>query len=357
MKVRIAALGVLAVLLVGAVWPACADYLELEQVLGDLGASLEWDPISQTGSLCIPRAGAAWPDRVSFQVGSPWLILNHRFRLDAGQPVVRDDRGHVLLPEGSLARLKERLSGAAVAGEQPRVAVILIDAGHGGKDAGAVGAHTVGKTPLKVLEKDVVLGVATRLHALLLHEFPDKRILMTRTDDRYVPLEERTQIANSILEGDLGEQEAIIFISIHANAAFNRKAQGYEVWYLPPDYRRELIDPNSVDQDSRDVAPILNVLLEEEYTVESITLARQVLSGLEGALGDGVENRGLREESWFVVRNAKMPSILVEVGFVTNPEEAARLSDGQYLQKLAQGIYTGVRSFVRRFERTRGFTE
>ena len=68
-------------------------------------------------------------------------------------------------------------------------------------------------------------------------------------------------------------------------------------------------------------------------------------------------NRGIREESWFVVRNARMPSILIELGFVTNPEEAALLAQEQYLQKLAVAIYTGVRSFVHAFEKTKGFTE
>jgi len=69
------------------------------------------------------------------------------------------------------------------------------------------------------------------------------------------------------------------------------------------------------------------------------------------------DNRGIREESWFVVRKAKMPSILIELGYVTNKEEAARLADQAYLQKLVLGIYTGIRSFVSNFESTRGFTE
>jgi N-acetylmuramoyl-L-alanine amidase len=178
--------------------------------------------------------------------------------------------------------------------------------------------------------------------------------MLTRHDDRYLKLEERTEIANNV---SVGKNEAIIFISIHANAAFNKNAKGYEVWVLPADYRRVLIDSDQLDEESRPIAPILNVLLEEEYSIESITLARAVLDGFDKMVGDVTENRGIREESWFVVRKAKMPSILIELGYVTNKEEATLLADQAYLQKLVMGIYTGIRSFVANFESTKGFTE
>ena len=148
-----------------------------------------------------------------------------------------------------------------------------------------------------------------------------------------------------------------LFVSIHANAAFNRSAKGYEVWILPGDYRRELIDAAELDVEARPVAPILNVLLEEEYGIESGRLAKAVLDGFDRTVGDLTENRGIREESWFVVRKAKMPSVLIELGYLTNREEARLLSDPSYLQKLAQGIYTGIRDFVASFENTKGFTQ
>ena len=146
-------------------------------------------------------------------------------------------------------------------------------------------------------------------------------------------------------------------MSIHANAAFNRNAKGYEVWVLPGDYRRTLIDNSELDDESRAIAPILNVLLEEEYSIESVSLARDVLEGFDAQVGNVTENRGIREESWFVVRKAKMPSVLIELGYLTNREEARLLSDESYLRKLTMGIYTGIRSFVADFESTKGFTE
>jgi N-acetylmuramoyl-L-alanine amidase len=234
------------------------------------------------------------------------------------------------------------------------VAAILIDAGHGGKDSGAIGTVLEGKTERQLLEKDVVLQVAKSVYALLRQHYPEKRMLLSRRDDTYLKLEERTELANEV---PLEENEAIIFVSIHANAAFNRNAKGYEVWILPGDYRRELIDAAELDVEARPVAPILNVLLEEEYGIESGRLAKAVLDGFDRTVGDLTENRGIREESWFVVRKAKMPSVLIELGYLTNREEARLLSDPSYLQKLAQGIYTGILDFVGSFENTKGFTQ
>ena len=112
-----------------------------------------------------------------------------------------------------------------------------------------------------------------------------------------------------------------------------------------------------MDEGRAEILPILNTMLEEEYTVESILLARNILEGIDGMVGDRTENRGLKEETWFVVRKAKMPSILIELGFVTNKEEAELLADKNYLMKMSEGIYNGVVDFIIYFESTKGFTE
>jgi N-acetylmuramoyl-L-alanine amidase len=198
-----------------------------------------------------------------------------------------------------------------------------------------------------IKEKDLVLDVSRGLAGMLRSRYPEKNIILTRSDDTYLTLEERTEIANGV---QLKEQEAMIFISVHANASLDRKAEGFEVWYLPPDYRRKLIDPESLDEQAREVAPILNTMLEEEYTVESVLLAKNILGGLEGTVGGSMINRGLKEETWFVVRNAKMPSVLVEIGFVTNKREAMQMRNGTYLKKITSGIYNGVCDFIEHFE-------
>jgi N-acetylmuramoyl-L-alanine amidase len=97
--------------------------------------------------------------------------------------------------------------------------------------------------------------------------------------------------------------------------------------------------------------PILNSMLEEEISVESTVLAQEILAGLDAKIGARSGNRGMRKNDWYVVRNTRMPAVLTEVGFVTNPEESMRLSDEGYLQDIAEGMYTGLRAFVARFER------
>jgi len=280
------------------------------------------------------------------------MVVNYREKIRT-QGVERS-QGKLLFPSETLEALNRYFDLRALRRLLPRVAAILIDPGHGGKDSGAIGYHQDKQGDLRLLEKDVVLDVSKKLYLLLKNEYPDKQIMLTRDDDRYLKLEERTEIANNV---SVGKNEAIIFVSIHANAAFNKDAKGYEVWVLPGDYRRTLIDTEDLDEDTRPIAPILNVLLEEEYSIESITLAKAVLEGFDSAVGDVTDNRGIREESWFVVRKAKMPSILIELGYVTNREEATMLADQAYLQKLVLGIYTGIRSFVANFESTKGFTE
>jgi N-acetylmuramoyl-L-alanine amidase len=123
-------------------------------------------------------------------------------------------------------------------------------------------------------------------------------------------------MANALLEEYEGQ---VLYISIHANAAFNQSASGFEVWHLPTDHNRELIDPNNVSEDQRPIIPILNRIMEEELTIEGNILAQRVLEFMDRAVGTLSENRGLRQMDWFVVRNARMPSILIELGFITNP--------------------------------------
>ena len=339
--------------LVAGVGPSWSAGRELHSVLEELKGVLQWDPITETGQIVLSGAALGEKgDRVGFQIGSPWLIVNYRDMINTG-PILRE-QGAVVFPENSLHALSAYFAERARRASLHRVAALLIDPGHGGKDPGAIGTYTVGKETRRILEKDVVLDVSLRLYRMLKEQYPDKRIELTRDQDTYLKLEERTELANGI---ELGEQEAIIFVSVHANAAFNRRAKGYEVWVLPSDYRRTLVDATALGEENRAIAPILNVLLEEEYAIESVSLARSVLAGFDEQVGSLSVNRGVREESWFVVRKAKMPSILIELGYVTHEEEARLLADASYLQKLAEGIYTGIRRFVTSFESSKGFTE
>ncbi len=309
-----------------------------------LKARLCWDPLTATGSL--ERNGNA----LSFALGSPIALFRYTEAFVLDPP--RDEGAGLAFSEAALATIEERFSQAEAArAARFSVAAILIDPGHGGKDSGAVGEHLVGGKRLRVVEKDIALKLSLRVYDALRTRFPDRRILITRSGDSYPSLEERVAMANEV---SLASNEAIIYVSIHANASFNKNARGYEVWYLNPEYRRTLVDGAAAARAGEDIAPILNAMLEEEFTTESILLARHIMNGLGARIGADSPNRGVRAEEWFVVRNAKMPSVLVEAGFVTNPEEAALLANEDYLRKLAEGIYTGIVDFVGYFESMKG---
>ncbi len=315
----------------------------LSKILKETGASLSWDPYLEMGEL-VSRGNS-----VRFKVGVPFLLLNYKKKVEPVS-ISRGPAGEIYFSRSaekavqSLFHKKETLPGSI------RVKAIIIDPGHGGKDPGAIGRHTYNGKLVVLKEKDVVLTVAKELYTLLKRTYPDKEIILTRDTDRYITLEGRTKIANSV---KLKNNEAMIFVSIHANASLNPRSKGFEIWYLPTTYRRELVDPKSLDRDLKDVAPILNSMLEEEFTVESVLLAKQIEAGLKGEIGNKIEDRGLKEESWFVVRNAKMPAVLIELGFVTNKEEAGIMKNPVYLKKMSEGIYNGIRNFIDHFDISR----
>lgn len=318
--------------------------LPLAAAASKLKARLSWDPLTKSGYL--ERSGL----RASLAVGLPWLLFD--YRESAPIEPIREGPAGPELPAAVYGLLEKRFSDAEAARKDHfSIAAILIDPGHGGKDPGAVGEHMVSGKKLRVVEKDLALDVSLRVYASLKERYPDKRIYISRSGDTYPTLEDRVAMANEV---PLAPEEAIIYVSIHANASFNKNSKGFEVWYLNPDYRRTLVDPESAKGVGEDIAPILNAMLEEEFTTESIMLARKIVEDLQVRIGTESPNRGVRAEEWFVVRNVRMPSVLVEMGFVTNPEEAGLLATDDYLKRLSDGIYTGIVDFVGYFETMRG---
>jgi N-acetylmuramoyl-L-alanine amidase len=338
----------LYIVLVMSACSAFGEYVDINDLLDETGATLFWNPVLETGM--IERANGV----VTFSLVSQWIVFDYD-RLYKTKSIVRNDNGQILFPgetSGEIAGFfRKKVEDARIA---PRVAAIVIDPGHGGKDPGASYSYKVNGKSLDLDEKKITLNVSLLLSKMLANKYPDKRIILTREDDTYKKLEERVEVANSM---EPGSHEAVIYLSVHVNAAFNRKARGFEVWYLPDNYRRSLIDETKITEEEKDILPILNTMLEEEYTIESVSLAREILTGLDTTIGTRSENLGMKAESWFVVRNTKMPSVLVEIGFLSNREEALLLNDGSYLKKVTEGIYNGLSSFIGMFENTRGFTE
>lgn len=226
----------------------------------------------------------------------------------------------------------------------PRIQVLVLDAGHGGSDPGSIGRHTLDGKEVVLREKDLTLAVVLELQKMLTQAYPDRAIVLTRGGDTYPTLEKRVQIAHA---QKLSDSQSIFFLSVHFNASLNRRAQGLEFWYIPQDFEREVLADRAIPDS---VFPVLNTLVDSEYKKQSRDLAVSLAKGMAQELGDQNIQRGLKENPWFVVRMARMPAVLAELGFITNPDEARMMQDEQYLKKLARGLYTGLVSFIQSYE-------
>lgn len=315
---------------------------DLVEEAGKSGIVLYWDSLSNTGILEKNN------QHLVFRPEQNFVLFNSTKIGYTDAPVITE--GQIKVTSAFLSEIDDFFA-AAPDSSNPKIGAIIIDPGHGGKDPGASMTHKINGKNVTVKEKDVNLTVGNMLSQMLSKAYPDKRIIMTRSTDVFLTLQQRTEIANSV---KLKDDEAVLYISIHVNASLDKKAKGYEVWYLTPGYRRTVIDSKADDDPT--VTNILNSMMEEEYTTESIFIAKLILDGLTAQIGSKSTSRGIKAEEWFVVRNSKMPSVLIELGFLTNYEEACCLNDKAYLQKSALGIYNGISAFVTHFERSRGFT-
>jgi len=231
--------------------------------------------------------------------------------------------------------------------------VIVIDPGHGGDDTGAKG-------PSGTQEKDVTLKLALKL-AEVLKERIEVRVLLTRTADVFIPLEERTAFANRM--------NADLFISIHANAAQSREAKGIETFFLnfeatDEDARRVAAFENSSNAAGlKDIAKaeggdLKDILLDLANTMshhESSKLAEVVHASMLGSAGR--ESRGVKQAHFTVLVGATMPAVLVEVGFITNPGEERLLTSSKDQTRIAEAIADGILNFRDIVTRKRGYIE
>lgn len=225
----------------------------------------------------------------------------------------------------------------------PAVPLVVLDPGHGGKDMGAQGERGL-------LEKAVNLEVAKRVEEILVSRYK-YRVMLTRGNDSFVSLKDRGTLAN--------ENGASVFVSIHTNAAPRKSAMGVETYFLgmgANDRAREtaarengeLVKSVSDDQ----VQNILTDLLSTTKINASSRLAGRVQNHMAAALKkyDGVKSLGVKEGPFFVLHDTNMPSILVELGFITNSVEERRLDSPAYLNLLAFSIARGIHEFLRERE-------
>lgn len=317
--------------------------LDLNSQAEKNGITLYWDTLSESG--IMEKNG----HQLSFRAGDGFVLQDYKKLAAVTSPESKD--GQILVSKDFMDSALKFFS-TEVSESGYKIGAILIDPGHGGKDPGAMDTHTINGKKVTIREKDINLSVGKMLYSKLKSAYPEKNIMMTRSTDKFLTLSERTDIANAV---KLKDKEAILYISVHVNSSLDKKASGYEVWYLSPGYRRTVLEKTG-DVD-KNLFTVMNSMMEEEYTTESILIAKFIMDGMSAQIGKLSTSRGIKAEEWFVVRNSNMPAVLVELGFLTNEAEAKNLNDNSYLQKLSLGIFNGLTAFVTHFERSRGFTE
>ncbi len=215
---------------------------------------------------------------------------------------------------------------------------IVVDAGHGGKDPGAVGYSGT-------LEKDITLALAKKL-AKKLREHLDCEVILTRDSDVFLPLEERTAIANKV--------GADLFISIHANANNNRKAYGVETYYLNFSKNDKAAavaarENGTTLKQVSDLELILFDLMANAKINESSMLAAEIQKNLVTKLSRhyrDIRDLGVRQGPFYVLLGATMPSVLVETAFISNPREEKRLKNSKYQDHAADAIALAVKRYA-----------
>lgn len=331
-------------------------FVPLRPVVEFFGGTLGWAPAPHKAVLQGPEGR-----RVLLSPGNPRAVLDGKrlvrlpevARLRSGQIWVTPESFRVLwdglgvttpvyhaetrtlrlnekagVPAPAAVRTDPDASGPKAAALGAGLRCVVVDAGHGGKDPGAIG-------PSRLQEKDVTLAVALALADRLERELRAK-IILTRRDDRFIPLSERPEIAN--------QAKADLFISIHANASRNDKASGSQVFI----YNREASSQKAAEtarlenRDANYLEIIKDDLRQSVHQVDSITVAGLVSQELER---EGQEARRIERAPFFVLAKSHMPSILVETAFISNREEEGKLRRQEFGRRIADAIVRGVRQY------------
>ncbi len=224
--------------------------------------------------------------------------------------------------------------------KQIEAPLIVVDAGHGGKDHGARSASGI-------KEKDVNIKIAKHVKTILVNRFK-YRVVMTRKDDTFIPLKDRSKISN--------KRDADLFVSIHANAAKRKSAHGIETYFLGTSHNERALETAARENGElvksvkdNQVQQILASLITTTKINDSSRLAGRVQDNLYKSSKKkyrGLKNLGVKEGPFYVLHGADMPSILVEVGFLTHRKEAKMLSQPEYLYRLASSIAEGIHKYL-----------
>ena len=290
-------------------------YLPLSAVAKLNDMNLMWDAKKQKADLTKQNL------HLRLRVGSAVVVANGETHL-LDHPVLLH-HGRVVVPVSFTKVLERFFTGKEISPFFPpyRIQTVIVDAGHGGHDMGAVGQ-------MGLKEKQVNLDIARRLKEEL--EGQGLQVIMTRKEDDFISLYHRTYIAN--------RAEGNFFVSIHCNASRNRDVDGFEVYHVPP-----ALEESGDAMASAEASP------EAPFYGASAELARSITSAMEHRLS--LPNRGIRSARFFVLKEVKMPAVLVEVGYISNASEEALLEEKSHRQDIAEAVAEGILAYKQGFER------
>ena len=351
------------------------DTVSLHDLVTTLNLNLSLEPASGRIRLYYKEHFAI------FATGYSHMILDGRL-YKADIPVAREN-GDVMLPQLFAQAIAKRITGKeiiregdflvagheeslpekmvpsekepaqVIAPERDRIGFIIIDAGHGGKDPGAIG-----KGGLR--EKDMTLAISRELAAYLKKKLPGVKVCLSRNRDIFLELGERTDMANrKLVRGVNG-----LFISVHVNASLVPRISGFETYFLSQNASNEdarstaalengvIILEEKSNQGKRygDVDYIEAMMLTTQIQKESSLLAESIQRGLSREISE-FKSHGVKKADFFVLRGSLMPAALVEVGYITNSREAGFLKTKSYQNRLARGIGDGILGFMKQYQR------
>jgi N-acetylmuramoyl-L-alanine amidase len=286
----------------------------------------------------------------SFEMTAPFRLVLDFLRRSAMPPGIPPEPGATPAPPAAepptSAEPPVEAPGLPAPSRTGGIQTIVVDPGHGGGETGAKG-------PTGLLEKDIALDVARRVQQGLAKRLGVK-VILTRDSDRQVALDERTAVAN--------HNRADLFLSIHANASNVKEARGAETYFLSyqatDDEARTLaaLENNSAGvptpPGNTNLQLVLWDLAQSQYLAESSQLAETIQRNLNELLS--IQSRGIKQAPFRVLMGATMPAVLVEIGFITNAEEEAKLKDPGYRERIANAIVDSVATFKERSEKRQG---
>ncbi len=326
------------------------QYMPLAKICDAYGLDCRWDSLVKTA--VIEKKNA----RIVVMAGSSTILVNGEAR-QLDRPVQLSG-GAIFVPVSFVKKEIGPVVGVAIVRVMPKqegpkkftIRTVVLDPGHGGKDAGATGRR------YRTKEKDVALKLALKIREIL--ESSGIKVIMTRSDDTFIPLERRADIAN--------RSSADLFVSVHINASRSRLLKGFECYFLSnatDDNARALeafensslkLGEGATAEHSTQLDKTLWDMTLTENRLESAEIANHICDSVEHSLAVG--NRGIRSARFYVLKYTNIPAVLVETAYVSNRFEELKLRDPRFLDTMAEAVADGILKYKKDYERTEGYT-